>query len=157
MQNTTVETLIGAVVIVIAALFFFYAYNTADVRPVRGYEVSARLSSVSGVSVGTDVRIAGIKVGSVVRQELDPHTYDAVLTMVIERHVELPQDSSLTIGMDGLLGDRFVSIRPGGDFDNLLAHGDEITITQGSLDLMSLISSLVFGSGDSVLDRGARE
>ncbi|MFN3233350.1 MAG: outer membrane lipid asymmetry maintenance protein MlaD [Alphaproteobacteria bacterium] len=149
MRGTVVETLIGAAVLAVAAGFFFMAYSRTDHTPTSGYELSANFDRVGGLAIGSDVRVSGIKVGSVLSQELDPNTFEAVLVMGIEAGIELPEDSSAKIGQDGLLGGSFVDLEPGGSPD-MLADGDQIEFTQGAIDLIGLVGRLVYGStGDS--------
>ena len=152
MRGTVVETLIGAVVLAVAAGFFFMAYSRTDLAPESGYEVSAKFDRVGGLTIGSDVRVSGIKVGSVLSQELDTDTFQAVLMLGIESGIELPDDSSAKIGQDGLLGGSFVDLEPGGSPD-VLEDGGEIEFTQGSIDLIGLVGRLVYGStedsGDS--------
>jgi len=148
MGNNTVETLIGAVVIAVAGVFLFFAYTTTDTGAVRGYEVIARFDRVDGISVGSDVRMRGIKVGTVSKLELDPVTYFAVARMSIATRVEVPDDSVVKITSDGLLGGAYMSIEPGGSEATIKAGG-EIPNTQGSIDLVSLISRAVFSAGDN--------
>ena len=148
MKGNIVETVIGAVVIVIAVGFFTYVYKTADVRAGSGgYEVTALFESIDGITTGSDVRVSGIKVGSVVSQMLDKETFEAVVTMAIDPDVKLPSDTSAKVTADGLLGDKFISIEPGGD-ENMLADGGRIEHTQGSLDIFGMISQFLF-SDDS--------
>ena len=148
MRGNLIETLIGAVVLAVAAGFLYFAYSTTDVGPVGGYEVNASFDGVSGITVGSDVRISGIKIGSVTRQELDPMTYQAVVTMAIRGEIELPEDSTAKIALDGLLGGAYVSIEPGGSPD-MLASGDEIEFTQGAIDIVGLIGRFIYGAEDS--------
>ena len=84
MQNGFVETLIGAAVVVVAAFFFYYGWNTTGSGAVTGYEVSAKFDRVDGIGVGTDVRMSGIKIGTVTSQELDQKSYRAELRMTIK-------------------------------------------------------------------------
>jgi phospholipid/cholesterol/gamma-HCH transport system substrate-binding protein len=144
MKSNAIETIIGGAVIVIAAAFFTYVYKTADLRAgTGGYSLTARFESVDGITTGTDVRMAGIKIGTVTRQELDTDTYEAVLTISVDSTVKLPIDSSAKITSDGLLGDRYVSLDPGGD-PTLLADGGVIDYTQSALDLFGLIGNFLF-------------
>src|SRR5579862_2504496 len=111
MQNSTVETLIGAVVIAVAVLFLFFAYTGSGIGAVSGgYDVMARFDRADGVNVGSDVRLSGIKVGTVEKLMLDPKTYNAVVTIAMENAVRLPDDSSVRITSDGLLGSQYLSI-----------------------------------------------
>jgi len=146
MQNSAVETLIGAVVIAIAAAFLVFAYTSTGAGPISGYEVVAKFNRADGVNIGTDVRLSGIKVGTVSRMTLDPMTYNAVLTLALESSVKLPDDSSVRITSDGLLGNQYVTIEPGGS-QMPLAAGGEIENTQGSIDLIGLLGKAMFGSG----------
>lgn len=148
MQNSAVETLIGAVVIAIAAAFLVFAYSSTGAGPIGGYEVQAKFARADGVNVGTDVRLSGIKVGTVSRMALDPMSYNAVLTLALESNVKLPDDSSARITSDGLLGNSYLSIEPGGS-QMPLAPGGEIENTQGSVDLMGLLGKAVFGAAGS--------
>ncbi|MDE1174661.1 MAG: outer membrane lipid asymmetry maintenance protein MlaD [Parvibaculaceae bacterium] len=154
MQNNLVETLIGAVVIAVAAVFLFYGYSTANVHGGGGYTVSAMFDRVDGLTTGSDVRISGIKVGTVSSQSLDPKSFEAVVNMSIDPSVKIPDDSNAKITSNGLLGNNYVSITPGGSTD-ALTNGGEIEYTQGSVDLMGLISQAVFSTkgGD---DKGAK-
>ena len=101
MNRNAVETVMGAVVLVVAAVFLFFAYTTSQVRAVSGYELTARFNRVEGLRDGGDVRISGIKVGSVVSQKLDPKTFVAVVKMSIDPSIKLPVD---TVAHHHLLG-----------------------------------------------------
>jgi phospholipid/cholesterol/gamma-HCH transport system substrate-binding protein len=151
MQSNLVETLIGTLVVAVAAVFLFYGYTTSGMRSSAGYRVDAAFSSVDGLATGADVRLSGIKIGTVVRQSLDPETYQAVVTLDIAPSVKLPDDSSAKITSEGLLGGSYISVTPGGS-EELLADGSEIMFTQGSVDLMSLIGQAVFSTTDSGSD-----
>lgn len=145
MKNDIVETIVGGVVITLAVVFFVFAYKTAGVGTASGgYLINAVFGSVDGVSVGTDVRISGIKVGSVADEKLDPETFQATLVLAIAPDIRLPEDSSAKITSEGLLGGNYISLTPGGA-DKMLAAGGTIEYTQGSIDLMSLIGQAVFG------------
>ena len=148
MQNSIVETLIGAAVIAVAVFFLAFAYNSTGSGPVTGYDVQAKFNRVDGVSVGTDVRLSGIKVGTVSKLALDPKTYNAVVTISLGREVKLPDDSSVRITSEGLLGSQYLSIEPGGSM-TMIAPGGEIENTQGAIDLIGLLGKTVFGSGES--------
>ena len=88
MQNSIVETLIGAAVIAVALFFLFFAYSSTGSAPVSGYDVIAKFNRADGVNIGTDVRLSGIKVGTVEKMALDPKTYNAVLTLALENSVK---------------------------------------------------------------------
>ncbi len=147
MKRNAIETIIGAVVLVIAAVFVVFAYSSADIAAVRGYEVTAKFDRVDGVRDGTDVRLSGIKVGSVVGQTLEPDTYFAVLTLSIDNAIQLPTDTSAKIVSDGLLGGKYVALEPGAD-ETMLKNGGEITHTQSAINIEDLVSRYIFsGTG----------
>ncbi|MDE1939041.1 MAG: outer membrane lipid asymmetry maintenance protein MlaD [Alphaproteobacteria bacterium] len=149
MHNDTVETLIGAAVIAVAVFFLVFAYRSTGSADVSGYELTANLSRVDGIAVGTDVRLSGIKVGAVSALTLNPN-YLVTVHMNIRNDVQIPADSSLVVTSAGLLGSSYLSISPGGS-DKMLASGGVIRNTQGSLDMMGLLSRFVGGgtSGSS--------
>jgi phospholipid/cholesterol/gamma-HCH transport system substrate-binding protein len=155
MQKNIVETLVGVAVITVAVGFGYYAYKASDMSRDGGYEVLARFESVDGLSIGSDVRISGIKVGVVSNQTLNPEDYRAAITLHLKDGVKVPADSTAAVVGDGLLGSKFVSIVPGGD-ETMLPSGGEITITQSSVSLESLIGKFMF-SGGGVDQKDAKE
>lgn len=150
MNNKTVETLIGAAVVAVAVVFVVFAYRTVGDTSYGGYQLTANISRVDGVALGTDVRLAGIKVGTVTALTLEPN-YLVKVTMNIHNDVKIPDDSSLVVTSSSLLGSHYLSISPGGS-DSMLKPGGEIMNTQGSVDIMGLIARFaggVSGSGSS--------
>lgn len=146
MSKNAIETIIGALVLLIAAGFAVFAYNSSNMNPVEGYSVQARFSSVEGIGVGSDVRIGGIKVGVVGAMDLDPKTYEAMLTLQLRDEVQVPQDSTAAVVSAGLLGSKFVQLTPGGAEESL-KEGDEISFTQSSVNIESLIGKMVHSGG----------
>jgi phospholipid/cholesterol/gamma-HCH transport system substrate-binding protein len=147
-NNHTVETLIGAIVVAVAVGFLYYAYSNANAASLGGYEIDAKFQRVDGLNVGTDVRLSGIKIGSVSALTLDPKTYQATVKLDIRGDVKLPDDSSIMVTSTGLLGNSYLSVSPGGS-DTMLPAGGRIRNTQGSVDLMSLIGRFATGGGAS--------
>lgn len=147
MQNGFVETLIGAAVVAIAGVFFYYGWHTTGSGAVAGYELIARFDRIDGIAVGTDVRLSGIKVGTVTTQELDQKTYRALVKMNIKNEIKIPDDSSIKVASEGLLGGAYLGVQPGGS-ETMLAAGGEFETTQGSIDLVGLLGKAMFGSGD---------
>lgn len=145
MKSSAVETLVGAVIIVLALGFFIYAYKTAGLGggTAAGYHVTAEFDNASGVAIGSDVRIAGIKIGTVTGQSLNPKSFQARVEMVISPSISLADDTSAKIASEGLLGANFVSLEPGGA-DEKLKEGSVISYTQGAVDIWSLISQAMF-------------
>jgi phospholipid/cholesterol/gamma-HCH transport system substrate-binding protein len=146
MSRGTVETVMGAVVLVVAALLLFFAYTTSQVSSITGNEYTARFEQVDGLHDGGDVRISGIKVGTIIGQELDPKTYLAIIHISIDPAIRLPTDSVATIASSGLLGDKFISIVPGGE-DEMIKPGGEIEYTQPGFSLESLLPHLLSSGG----------
>jgi len=145
MQHNLVETLVGAFVIAVSAIFLSYGYSVSDMSPKSGYKLIAEFDRIDGLTVGSDVRMSGIKVGTVIDQELNKQNFYATVTLSINDDIELPDDTSAKITMEGLLGGNYVSLTPGGGFD-LLTDGDEISYTQGSVDLIGLVSQAMFST-----------
>jgi len=148
MGAKSLETLVGAAVVIVAAFFFVFAYNKADVAGVKGYSVRAEFNSIGGLKSGDDVRIAGIKVGTVTGMELDPDWYSAIVSMNIDDSISLSQDTFVTISSESLLGGNYVSMQPGGSAD-LAEKNYVFQHTQGAVDLMDVISRAMFGGVSS--------
>jgi phospholipid/cholesterol/gamma-HCH transport system substrate-binding protein len=145
MQSYTTETLVGAAVVAVALGFFVYASKvTGDgISGASGYKLSAEFDNVEGINVGTDVRLAGIKVGTVVAQALNLESYQAKVDMIIDKSLALSDDTSAKVTSEGLLGGKFIALEPGGG-ETKLADGGIISYTQGAVDLWSLISKAMF-------------
>jgi phospholipid/cholesterol/gamma-HCH transport system substrate-binding protein len=141
------ETIMGAVVICVAAFFIATAYSNSGIRSEDGYNIVAAFDRVDGVTRGTDVKVGGIKIGSVEELRLNPETYRAEITLDIRKDIKLPADSTAEISSDGLLGGKFVNIVPGAD-EEFLKEGSRIEYTQSSLNLEQLLGKFAFGSAD---------
>jgi phospholipid/cholesterol/gamma-HCH transport system substrate-binding protein len=156
-KENAVEALIGAAVLLLAAWFVVFAYGRTERGGLdSGYTISARFPNTSGVSVGTDVRVSGLKVGTVADETLDTTTYQAVLKLTIDSGVKLPLDTSAAITSEGILGGNYIALTPGGDTE-MLRPGDEITETQGAVDMMSLIGSVINRTGAAQSEEGGDE
>lgn len=152
MNKRPVETIMGIVVIVIAALFLFFAYRVSDLQVVKGYTVSAHFIKVGGLTIGSDVRINGIKVGTVISQKLNPDDYVAEIRMSLSSDLKLPKDSMAIIASDGLMGNKFIKIEPGKDSE-ILQDGDEITKTKDFKTLEDMVGEIIF----MVTDNGEKK
>jgi phospholipid/cholesterol/gamma-HCH transport system substrate-binding protein len=146
--GNVIETLVGAFVLVVAVAFVIFAVSRTDVGAVQGYEVVANFDRIDGLSVGADVRVSGIKVGTVIEQTLNTETYFAVVRMSVDPAVRLPVDSSAAVISDGLLGGKFMALTPGAEED-MIEPGGKILYTQASISLEQLIGKFVFGGVDS--------
>ena len=147
-QNNVAETLIGAVVIAVAVGFLAFAYTRTGSGSLSGYEINAKMPKVDGLSVGTDVRLAGIKIGTVSDLTLDPKTYLVTVHMNIRNDIKLPVDSSVLVTQAGFLGGQYLSITPGGD-DKMMTAGAYFESAQGSIDVMNLVGRFATGANTS--------
>ncbi|MBC7133282.1 MAG: outer membrane lipid asymmetry maintenance protein MlaD [Roseovarius sp.] len=147
MSENKTEVLVGGVVLAVAIGFLAYAGKTTGMTGTGGeYPLSASFRSADGVSIGTDVRVAGVKVGRVTDLRLDPETYRAQVVFTMREGISVPDDSAVAISSEGLLGGNYVEVLPGGSPFHY-APGDEIEFTQGSVGLVSLLMKFVSGEG----------
>lgn len=150
MRESVFETLVGALVVMVAGVFLWFALAVGGDTDVKGdqYNVLARFNNVSGISRGSDVRIAGVKAGVVKSIEGDPQRFEAMLTLSLDKKWELPDDTDARISTDGLLGGAYIALEPGGGFDTIAQDGTgEIQYTRGSVDLLTLFASFAGGGG----------
>ena len=146
MAGSRAEIAAGAAVLAVAAAFAVYAAKGAGLTAGGGnsYPLTASFRAVDGISPGSDVRLAGLKVGTISSLKLNPDTFMADAVIDIRSDIRLPTDSAILISSEGLLGGNFVEIMPGGALENL-EPGDEIEDTQGSVSLVSLLMKFVGG------------
>jgi phospholipid/cholesterol/gamma-HCH transport system substrate-binding protein len=139
------EVATGAVVLLVAAIFLAYAvmHSGRGASVSDGLVLRAKFDRIDGISNGADVRIAGVKVGSVTDVRIDPESFSAVLTFRVDRSLKLPSDTSAEITSEGLLGGKYISLVPGGS-ERILADNGQITETQGSVSLESLLGRFIF-------------
>lgn len=155
MRESIFETLVGAIVVAVAAVFLWFALAVGGDAEAGGdqYTVIARFNNVSGISRGSDVRIAGVKAGVVKSIEGDPKRFEAVLTLALDKKWELPDDTDARISTDGLLGGSYIGLEPGGGYDVIPQDGTgEIQYTRGSVDLLTLFASFAGGGGGDKAD-----
>ena len=143
MNKKPVETIMGIVVLVVAVLFLFFAYRVSDLQVVKGYELNAKFLKVGGISIGSDVRINGIKVGTVIGQKLNPEDYMVDLTLSIASDIMLPKDSEIAIVGDGLIGNKFIKIEPGKE-NTYFKDGDEFENTKDFKSLEDMVGEIIF-------------
>jgi phospholipid/cholesterol/gamma-HCH transport system substrate-binding protein len=154
MHRNVIETIMGGVVLIIAVTFLIFAYTSSNTGSVSGYLVTAKFNSVNGLARGSDVRLSGIKVGSVVDTALDPQDYTAVVSLSITDAVKLPTDTSARILSDGLLGGNYLELQPGAD-EAMIAAGGRIPVTQDPVNIVDLLGRFVFGGLDKQGDGAA--
>jgi len=154
MSRPLVETLMGAVVLVVAIGFTAVAWRATGQASGGGYELHASFLRVGGLQSGADVRVGGVKIGSVSEIALDPKSYEAELTLTIDEAYRLPIDSEAQIKAEGLMGGNFVDLSPGAE-DAMLEPGARIERTQSAVDIQDLIGRAIFSAGDSAKDKPA--
>lgn len=147
MAENTTEVLVGAAVVALAIGFGTYTVQSAGLSwGTDSYPLTASFRSLEGVAVGSDVKLAGVKVGTVTEIALNPETYRAQTTVMIDKSVQIPDDSAILVSSEGLLGGNFVEISPGASPFFFVA-GDEVLDTQGAVSLITLLLRYVGGDG----------
>jgi phospholipid/cholesterol/gamma-HCH transport system substrate-binding protein len=142
-RHGVAETLTGALVLVVALAFLAYAVAHSGRTAGTGYTLQARFDHIDGLAVGGDVRIAGVKVGTVTDERLDPKTFAAIVSLTVRDDVQLPKDTAALIVSESLLGGKYISLSPGGDEQDL-KPGQMITVTQSSVSLEDLLGKFIF-------------
>ena len=147
MHRNILETVLGAVVLLVAAGFLFFFTRVTDIRPADGYTLTALFSKIDGLQAGAPVRVSGVKVGQVTGFSLDPGNYRAVVTMTIDNGVRLPRDTAAVVASAGLLDGKFMTLEPGAD-EEMLSPGDRIEYTQSTPSLEQLLGQVIFSVTD---------
>ncbi len=143
MNKKPIETIMGMVVLVVAVFFLLFAYRVSDLQVVKGYELNAKFLKVGGLNIGSDVRINGIKVGTVVNQKLDNTDYLVDVILSISPEIKLPVDSEVAIVGDGLVGDKFIKIVPGKSKE-YLKEGDTFANAKDFKTLEDMVGEIIF-------------
>ena len=142
-RHGVAEVVTGAVVLVVALAFLAFAITHSGQSVRSGYTLYADFSHIDGLNVGGDVRIAGVKVGTVTEAQIDPTTFEAKVSMSLRDDIQLPRDTGASITSESLLGGKYISLSPGGDTADL-KPGQTITITQSSVSLEELLGKFIF-------------
>jgi len=143
MNRRFAETAVGAVVLAIAVWFLAFAYNSSEFRPVKGYSLSAKFNSVGGLSPGNDVRIGGVKIGSVLEQRIDPNDFRALIVFSVRSDLKLPEDTVAAITSDGLLGGKYLRLEPG-RAQATATPGALLKNTRDALSLEDMLGRAIF-------------
>lgn len=153
MRRNMIETVMGGVVLLVAVFFVVFAFRSTSIGDGSGdgYQVLVEFDDASGLSIGTDVRMAGVKIGTVVGQQLNPETYYAEIILGINESIRLPSDTSARIIPDGLLGGNYVALEPGGAED-YIENGGQIVYAQGSINVVDLLGRFIFSAADAASD-----
>ena len=143
MQRNMAETVLGAVVLLVAGAFMFFFYRATDIAPASGYQLVAEFDRIDGLDAGAPVRIGGVKVGQVLGFELNKETYRAIVHLTVDEQIKLPVDSSAVIVSAGLLDGKFLTLQPGNE-DDMLKNGGRIEYTQSTASLEQLLGQVIF-------------
>jgi phospholipid/cholesterol/gamma-HCH transport system substrate-binding protein len=147
MRHNFLETITGAVVLLVAGIFFAFGYQFSSSSRMETIRVFAKFDRIDGVSVGNDVRMGGVTIGHVGHITIDKKSFKAILAMDVDASLKLPKDSSAEISSESLMGGKYVNLSPGGD-DEILKAGETISLTQSSVSLESLLSKYIFSQND---------
>jgi phospholipid/cholesterol/gamma-HCH transport system substrate-binding protein len=153
MHRHVLETITGILVLAVAAAFLWFGYRTADIGTAPGYEVGAVFTKVGGLAVGNDVRINGIKVGTVTSRILDPKTFEAVVRMTVDRAIRLPEDTRAVVASEGPLGGKYIELEPGRS-QTLLAENGMIRDTRSYRSLEDQVGEIIFLATSKPGERG---
>lgn len=141
------ELLAGAAVIAVSLGFLGYAIANTGRGTTSGTTLYASFERIDGLSPGSDVRLAGVKVGRITSARIDPKTYQADISFSVQSDVKLPKDSSAEVTSDGMLGGKVLSLVPGGS-DTMLTDGGRIMVTQSAISLEQLLGKFIFSVSD---------
>jgi phospholipid/cholesterol/gamma-HCH transport system substrate-binding protein len=147
MRHNFLETITGAIVLLVAGVFFAFGYQFSSSSRMQTVRVFANFDRIDGVSVGNDVRMGGVTIGHVGHVGINKKTFKAIVAMDVDASLKIPKDSSAEIASESLMGGKYVNLAPGGD-DEILKSGDTISLTQSSVSLEGLLSKYIFSNND---------
>jgi phospholipid/cholesterol/gamma-HCH transport system substrate-binding protein len=146
MRESLFESLVGVLVVAVAGIFLFFSLQQrSEAAPADSYQLVAKFNRVDGISAGSDVRMAGVKIGAVNTIALDPKSYKAVVSFTVKKGVQVPDDSTAQVLSDGLLGGAYLGIMVGGSFD-YIPEGGTVEFTRGSVDLLTVLAEVAGGA-----------
>ena len=143
MKKNPIETILGFLVLILACFFLFFAFSRIDTRQVEGYTVVANFAKIGGLGAGADVRIAGLKVGSVLSTELNQEDYTVDVYLNIDYNVKLPIDTIAAIADSGIMGDKYIRLEPG-KAQAVLKENDKLSQTKSYKSLEDSVSEFIF-------------
>ena len=144
MRQNILETILGFIVLVVTISGIFYLVSNVPnkIGTKQGLELVASFDQINGLKSGSSVKISGIPVGYVKSLQLTKNTFEADVTLVVDGDLNLPSDTEAVVEMDGLFGDTFISLVPGGS-TQILKSGDHLILTQGTSSILSLLSAFI--------------
>jgi phospholipid/cholesterol/gamma-HCH transport system substrate-binding protein len=145
MNKLNIQLITGIFVMIGIATFTYMAVNVGGVRFTEqpGYTLHARFTNISGLRTGAIIEAAGVRVGTVSAIDFDPVSYEAIVSLRINSDVPVQEDAIAAIRTQGIIGEKFIKISPGG-FDELLSDGGEIYETESAVSLEELVSKYIF-------------
>ena len=148
MSRSVIETVLGGVVLLVAVGFLIFAFRAAGLSRGGGYELTAQFDDAAGLVPGTEIRMAGVQIGTVVSQTLDPESFFAIVVLSIDDAIKLPTDTSARIIADGLLGGNYVALEAGADEETIPPDG-RLLYTQGAINVVDLLGRFIFSAADA--------
>jgi phospholipid/cholesterol/gamma-HCH transport system substrate-binding protein len=146
MQKKSLDFLVGIFVLLGAAALLFLALKAGNMSSIsfeKNYEITMKFDNIGGLKPNAAVKSAGVVVGRVGEIKFDDKTFQAKVTLQLEKRYQFPKDTSAKILTSGLLGEQYIGLTPGGDVQNLVA-GDKLSMTQSAVVLEDLISQFLF-------------
>lgn len=143
MKRNVIETVLGAIVLLVAIVFLGFSYSAASIGDMDGYTITADFTGTGGLGIGDSVQISGVKVGTVAKIQLKQDDYQARVTMSLSDDLKLPDDTSALISSESLLGGKYMELQPGGSED-MLENGGHILYTQAPQNLEQLLGKFIF-------------
>lgn len=158
MERTKIDLWVGIFVALGAAALLGLAMKVGNLTSNtigETYHVSAAFENIGGLKPNAPVKSAGVVVGRVAEIGFDPKTYEAIVTIKIDKRYEFPKDTFANIYTAGLLGEQYVGLEAGGE-DDVLKSGDKITQTQDAIVLEKMISQFLYSkASETEADKGA--
>lgn len=155
MRANMIEAVMGAIVLIIATFFLIFAYTSSKGGVYTGYPLVANFDRIDGITIGNDVRISGVKVGSIISIDIDPKTFLAQVTLTVRKGLALPTDTAAEITSESLMGGKYIALIPGGE-EKTLTPGEQITYTQSSVSFENLLGKYLFSGKDSKEDGNSK-
>jgi len=147
MNRGMAETLIGAIVLLVALIFLIFALQYIDSSNDNVINLKARFYKVGSLNIGNEVKISGVKVGVVIDRSLDKESFEALITFSVDADIKVPTDTSVFIDSEGLLGGSYLRLSPGIS-DKILKDGDEVFKTRDYESLEDSVSKIIFMTND---------
>ncbi len=147
MNRGMAETLIGAIVLLVALIFLIFALQYIDRSNDNVINLKARFYKVGSLNIGNEVKISGVKVGVVIDRSLDKESFEALITFSVDAGIKVPTDTSVFIDSEGLLGGSYLRLTPGIS-DKILKDGDEVFKTRDYESLEDSVSKIIFMTND---------